>query len=46
MPSKLAMSGITYGKEVDKSFVSRRRAKFAGHTPVCSGYILGVLNSI
>ena len=27
------MSGITYGQEADKSFVSRRRSKFAGHTP-------------
>ncbi len=39
MSSKLAMSGFTYGQKADKSFVSRRRSKFAGHTPVCSGYI-------
>ena len=39
MPSKLAMSGITYAQSADKSFVSRRRSKFAGHTPLCRAYI-------
>jgi hypothetical protein len=30
------MSEITYGQGADKSFVSRRRSKFAGHTSLCS----------
>ena len=37
---KAAISGITHAQLADKSFVSRRRSKFVGHTPpACSAYI-------
>jgi hypothetical protein len=36
---KACNRGITYGQAANKSFVSRRRSKFAGHAPLCGAYI-------